>query len=132
MKKHPPKIGIVSGIGPLAGSDVFAKLLKYAADTFDAVEDSQYPDVVLVSHGIEGVDNIGTLNPQFEKDIVSMVSQLEQNQANIIGIACNTAHIYLGLEFLNRTFSIQEDDPIVDVEEIRELLDEEIKEGDNE
>ena len=40
--------------------------------------------------------------------------------------------IWLGLEFLNRTFSIQEDDPIVDVEEIRELLDEEIKEGDNE
>ena len=39
---------------------------------------------------------------------------------------------WLGLEFLNRTFSIQEDDPIVDVEEIRELLDEEIKEGDNE
>ena len=39
---------------------------------------------------------------------------------------------WLGRRFLNRTFSIQEDDPIVDVEEIRELLDEEIKEGDNE
>lgn len=40
--------------------------------------------------------------------------------------------LWLGRRFLNRTFSIQEDDPIVDVEEIRELLDEEIKEGDNE
>ena len=39
---------------------------------------------------------------------------------------------WLGRRFLNRTFSMQEDDPIVDVEEIRELLDEEIKEGDNE
>lgn len=95
MKKHTPKIGIASGIGPLAGSDVFAKLLKYAAGTYDAVEDSEYPDVILVNHGIEGVDNVGTLNPQFEKDIVSMVNQLEQNQANIIGMACNTAHIYL-------------------------------------
>ncbi|MCA9349230.1 aspartate/glutamate racemase family protein [Candidatus Saccharibacteria bacterium] len=95
MKKHNPKIGIVSGIGPLAGSDVFAKLLKYAADTYDAVEDSEYPDVVLVNHGIEGVDNIGTLNPQFEADIVAMVKQLEQNGANVIGMACNTAHIYL-------------------------------------
>ncbi len=95
MKKHIPKIGIVSGIGPLAGSDVFAKLLKYAADAYDAVEDSEYPDVVLVNHGIEGFDNIGTLNPRFETDIVAMVKQLEQNGANVIGMACNTAYIYL-------------------------------------
>ena len=40
--------------------------------------------------------------------------------------------LWLGRRFLNRTFSMQEDDPIVDVEEIRELLDEEIKEGGSE
>ena len=39
---------------------------------------------------------------------------------------------WLGRRFLNRTFSMQEDDPIVDVEEIRELLDEDIKECGNE
>ena len=32
---------------------------------------------------------------------------------------------WLGLEFLKITFSVQEDDPLVDIEEIRELLDEE-------
>ena len=32
---------------------------------------------------------------------------------------------WLGLEFLKITFSQQEDDPLVDIEEIRELLDEE-------
>ena len=42
------------------------------------------------------------------------------------------AYAWLGLEFLNRTFSIQEDDPIVDVEEVRELLDEDTKEGKDE
>ena len=42
------------------------------------------------------------------------------------------SHKWLGRRFLNRTFSIQEDDPIVDVEEIRELLDEETKEADDE
>ena len=40
--------------------------------------------------------------------------------------------IWLGRRFLNRTFSMQEDDQIVDVEEIRELLDEETKEADDE
>lgn len=39
---------------------------------------------------------------------------------------------WLGRRFLKITFSQQEDDPIVDVEEIRELLDEDIKEGDDE
>ena len=40
--------------------------------------------------------------------------------------------IWLGRRFLNRTFSMQEDDPVVDVEEIRKLLDEDIEEGGSE
>jgi hypothetical protein len=39
---------------------------------------------------------------------------------------------WLGRRFLKITFSQQEDDPIVDVDEIRELLDEDIKEAGNE
>ena len=42
------------------------------------------------------------------------------------------SHKWLGRRFLNRTFSMQEDDPVVDVEEIRELLDEDIEEGGSE
>lgn len=90
-----PKIGIVSGIGPLAGADVLAKVFKNAAQVHGAVEDSEYPDLLLLNHGIEGVDNIGTLNDTFEKEIVGMVHQLEAQGCNIIGIACNTAHTYL-------------------------------------
>ncbi len=90
-----PKIGIVSGIGPLAGADVLAKTFKNAAKIYGAVEDSEYPDLLLLNHGIEGVDNIGTLNDTFEKEIVDMVHHLEVQGCNIIGIACNTAHTYL-------------------------------------
>jgi len=39
---------------------------------------------------------------------------------------------WLGRRFLKITFSQQEDDPIVDVDEIRELLDEDIEEAGNE
>ena len=42
------------------------------------------------------------------------------------------SHKWLGRRFLNRTFSMQEDDPVVDVEEIRELLDEGSEESGNE
>lgn len=90
-----PKIGIVSGIGPLAGSDVLAKVFKNAAKLYGAVEDNEYPDLLLLNHGIEGVDSIGTLNDTFKKDVVNMVQQLEAKGATVIGIACNTAHVYL-------------------------------------
>ena len=38
---------------------------------------------------------------------------------------------WLGLEFLKITFSIQEDDPSIEVYEIRELIDQEIKGSSN-
>ncbi len=90
-----PKIGIVSGTGPLAGSDVFAKLLEQAAKLYGAVEDSEYPEVILLNHGIAGVDNTATLVDNFKIEIIEMVHQLEAQGATVIGIACNTAHLYL-------------------------------------
>ena len=39
---------------------------------------------------------------------------------------------WLGRRFLKITFSQQEDDPIVDIDEIRELLDDDIKEAGDE
>lgn len=42
------------------------------------------------------------------------------------------ARSWLERRFLNRTFSPQEDDPIVDVDEIRELLDDTVTEVGNE
>jgi aspartate racemase len=94
-KQLSPKIGIVSGIGPLAGSDVLAKVLKIAAREYGAVEDHEYPDLLLINHGIPGVDNTAALNDTFENEIVQMVKQLEVQGATVIGMACNTAHIYL-------------------------------------
>ena len=90
-----PKIGIVSGIGPLAGADVLQKVFRYAAAKYGATEDVDYPNVVLVSHGINGVDSTGALSEEFEKSITSMVGRVEGNGATVIGIACNTAHAYL-------------------------------------
>jgi aspartate racemase len=55
----------------------------------------------LVNHGITGVDNTGSLNDSFEAEITAMVNQLESNGATIIGIACNTAHVYLNNIIVN-------------------------------
>lgn len=89
-----PKIGIVSGVGPLAGADVLQKVLKYAAQAHNAIADDEYPEVILINKGIPGVDNTGALSEQFKDGISDMVGQLESNASTIIGIACNTAHVY--------------------------------------
>lgn len=93
--KFNPKIGIVSGVGPLAGSDLLAKVFRNAAHLYGAVEDSEYPDLILLNHGIKGFDNTATLNDNFENEIIESVQKLELQGATVIGIACNTAHAYL-------------------------------------
>jgi aspartate racemase len=90
-----PKIGIVSGVGPLAGSDVLSKVFAYAAEAYGAHEDSDYPEVILLNHGIAGVDNTAALNQKFKTEIIETAYQLESWGATIIGIACNTAHAFL-------------------------------------
>lgn len=88
-------LGIVSGIGPLAGADALNKLFAHAAQTYGAKEDAEYPDVILMSHGITGVDNTGALSDYFKTELIQLVSRIETAGASVIGIACNTAHIYL-------------------------------------
>ncbi len=94
-QNYQPIIGIVSGIGPLAGSDILAKLFKNAALHHNAIEDHEYPDAILLNHGIKGVGTTAALCDSFEKNIINMSTTLENHGATIIGIACNTAHLYL-------------------------------------
>ena len=63
---------------------------------------------------------------------MDLASSLRLNNRKTLKHKCFSVFLWLGRRFLNRTFSIQDDDQIVDVEEIRELLDEETKEADDE
>lgn len=74
---------------------MLAKIFKQAALLYNAVEDNEYPDLLLVNHGIDGVGNEATHSTLFQQEIVSMVNHLELQGATVIGIACNTAHLYL-------------------------------------
>jgi aspartate racemase len=88
-------VGIVSGLGPLAGSDVLDKLLQHAARRYGAIEDVDYPDVVLLSHGIDEFDETGTTDDLFRAELLGIVDELQLHQPELVGIACNTAHLYL-------------------------------------
>ncbi|MGO9877528.1 MAG: aspartate/glutamate racemase family protein [Acidimicrobiia bacterium] len=88
-------IGIVSGLGPLAGSDVLDKALAYAAVRYGAVEDADYPDIVLFSHGIDDFDSTGSIEDDFVRELVGVVQEIELHHPTVVGVACNTAHLHL-------------------------------------
>jgi len=93
IKVDGAKIGLLSGMGPLAGGDVLQKVLRYAAEKYGAVEDSDYPDIALLSHGIAGFDAEGTLHPNFAAELSAMAKEMNAGKPSVIGVACNTAHI---------------------------------------
>lgn len=96
MSKVVPKVklGILSGVGPLAGAYVYERVVIEAAARYGAKDDDEYPDVFLVSHGISDVGNEAELTEAFRDEIIKGVRQLQTMGAECIGIACNTAHVF--------------------------------------
>lgn len=90
MKKNI--IGIVGGVGPFAGIDLFIKIFNLT----DASTDQQHLDVLLYSLPGQIPDRTAFLteakNENPAKGLIDVVSKLEASSANIIGIPCNTSH----------------------------------------
>lgn len=85
-------IGIVGGMGPKAGLNLFDKILKHT----DAATDQDHISVILASlpkyiidrtQFLEGETDI---NPAI--NIAKIIRKLENSGANIIGLACNTSY----------------------------------------
>jgi len=85
-------IGIVGGIGPMAGIDLYKKIVENTI----AHTDQDHLPVLLASMPNEITDRtefllgITTENPAFA--IAKIILLLENAGSNYIGIACNTAH----------------------------------------
>ena len=85
-------IGIVGGVGPAAGLDLFQKILNNTT----AKEDQEHLPVILVSLPAMIEDRSKFLLQKSSKNpakgILKVINKLESSGANIIGISCNTAH----------------------------------------
>jgi aspartate racemase len=85
-------IGIVGGMGPEAGLNLFKKILTFT----NAVSDQQHLSVMLMSFPkhIEDrtsfLDGSTPVNPAFS--IAAIIKKLEVAGAKIIGMACNTSY----------------------------------------
>ena len=85
-------IGIVGGIGPIAGVDMYKRII----DNTIAKSDQDHLPVLLASLPGEIVDRMPFLlhgegeNPAY--GIANVIQMLEKAGATLIAIACNTAH----------------------------------------
>ncbi|SHJ15803.1 aspartate/glutamate racemase family protein [Aquimarina spongiae] len=90
--KRDKTVGIVGGMGPHSGCDLFEKILSNSS----AKTDQEYISVVLMSFPSSHVDRTSfllgetSINPAYS--IVDVIRKLEVSGAEIVGISCNTAY----------------------------------------
>ena len=85
-------IGIVGGVGPLAGLDIFKKIIEETI----ATKDQEHIPVILSSQPHRIADRTAFLlgksqeNPAYA--LLNIIQELEKSGAKVAAIPCNTAH----------------------------------------
>lgn len=93
MPSSLPTIGILGGMGPNASADFLGRLLRIASRTYGAVQDDEYPAIILNSLALQGFEIGGVQDLRLiERQLVSGVRLLEKAGASFIVIPCNTVH----------------------------------------
>lgn len=86
-------IGIVGGVGPVAGLDLFKKIIEETP----VKRDQQHAPVILFSMPEQVADRTGFLSGKHEENpgfsLAELVGQLETAGATVAAIACNTIHV---------------------------------------
>ena len=86
-------IGILGGMGPEASANLYQRIIKYAQIKYGAVQDDDYPPIIIYSLPLDGFDEKGINNlPLVKEQLVNAVKRLELAGSELIVIACNTVH----------------------------------------
>lgn len=82
-------------MGPVASSNLYAKIIKYSQDKYGAVQDWDYPSVIIYSLPLQGFDEKGIVNEDLVKSqLITGVKKLESAKCDLIIIGCNTVHYF--------------------------------------
>lgn len=92
-------IGILGGMGPVASADSYVTLTKTCQQKYNAVQDSDFPTVILYSLPLKNFDNIGFGEDLEQRafivdQLLKALHILEKAGAELIVIDCNTVHYF--------------------------------------
>lgn len=108
----PLTIGIVGGAGPLAGAALFEKLLRTAQIQFGCWKDADFPKIFLINFPFSEMLSGEVDAAQIRRELNSCLTQLRNNGAEVLAIACNTLHAFLDEDpQISSTFCVSE--PII-------------------
>lgn len=93
MQTPQQTIGILGGMGPNASADFLRRILRLSNKRYGAVQDDEFPKIILNSIGlrgfsIEGVTDLASVTRQ----LIEGIRLLDQAGAQLIAIPCNTVH----------------------------------------
>jgi len=91
--KSKKTIGILGGMGPAASSYMLSLIIKQMQSEYLAVQDQDFPNIILHSVGVQGFDEKGNITNEGAKQILAEAKKIEVAGAHVLLIACNTAHV---------------------------------------
>lgn len=95
MKNKNKTIGILGGMGPSASADLYSKIIKYCQHKYNAVQDYEYPQIIILSLAMYGFEETGIVNENLVKNqLIEGAKKLELAGADFVIIACNTVHCF--------------------------------------
>jgi len=82
-------------MGPEASSNLYSKIIKYAQHKYGAVQDFDYPPIIIYSLPLFGFDETGIVDEKLvKKQLVKGVKKLESAGCDLVIVACNTVYFY--------------------------------------
>ncbi len=89
------KIGIISGMGPEAGAELYKRIIRKAQIEYGSWKDEDFPEIIIVNLPIGDIlDNASLTREKTIKSIQSILDMFELYDVDNAAIACNTAHMY--------------------------------------
>lgn len=91
----PKCIGIVGGAGPLAGAFLLERILVLSGKEYGCFRDADFPKVILISFPFSEMLERDMDIAKLQKELSECLTQLRNNGAEVLAIACNTLHVFL-------------------------------------
>jgi aspartate racemase len=89
-------IGILGGMGPVATGEFFDRILARCEDLYGAVQDGEYPPILLYSMSLHGSNESGIGNARLlEQEFLDGAAKLVRGGCDFVVIPCNTAHHFV-------------------------------------
>jgi len=93
MSKFTKKIGVIGGMGSEASVKYYSDLIKICQEKYFAVQDRDYPAIIIYNLPLEDFDENGNFNPvTATKQLQEAAIGIEKAGADFIVIVCNTIH----------------------------------------